>query len=119
MSKYTNYGRTEDSKVKKFLLGILSFIVSLMGTLIGGLTLSISWNWYIAPKFHLPELRVIDSIGIFITIGVIALAPVMSLTFSKNPRIENSENKSLIKNSLIILGYFIILFAAWCWHFAL
>lgn len=59
----------------------MSYLVILLGipiTILHGWILSLLWKWFFVPIFALPELRLIEAIGIMIVIGFIRHRAVWS-----------------------------------------
>jgi hypothetical protein len=56
----------------KIVGSIVAFLVVIIfGAILNGYTLSILWAWFIANKFGLPELKIVEAIGLASTISFI------------------------------------------------
>ncbi len=58
---------------------VVSFLLILIGgSIIGGWALSVLWNWFVSPVFDLPNLTIIQAIGISLITGYITSNPSQS-----------------------------------------
>jgi len=88
----------------KVLLGIGFMVVAY---LIDGLALKLLWNWFMVPILGLPNLSLVQSIGISIVVGF--------LTQQHIPRDKDQQQELIIYLILtpvmaVIIGYIVHLF---------
>ncbi len=88
-------------------IGRISLMIVVM--FVHGLSLSILWGWFIAPKFKAPTLGIVEAMGISLIVGI--------LTAQYIPNDENSEEfclNGLLHNLTVpIIG----LLTGWILHF--
>lgn len=50
--------------------GVIGFIaLMVLGAILGGWALSVTWGWFMVPVFGLPELSIVPAMGIALVIG--------------------------------------------------
>lgn len=89
----------------KSLLAAVS--LDILFILFQGWTLSLLWGWYIVPTFNIPDLSVVNAIGISILVG--------GCLFVSIPDYRTSLEKSLSRSLNIVT----VLGIGWLFHFVM
>lgn len=89
-----------------------TFLVSVLvyaALVVRGFVVSIMWQWFVVPLFHLPELSIPYAVGLSILVGL--------LTYQQQPDVEKkSKTDKIVKVLMPIFSPLITLFIAWIVH---
>lgn len=95
-------------------LGTLSImmIVSIIGIFIGGWAFMTLWDWFVVPVFELPNLTLLQSIGLVLIITFFHRPPVQEQEVKKSSIIGHAIGTVIISPLLFITIGWIILWIA-------
>ncbi len=92
-----------------FVLGVAAFAV------FGGWVFSILWGWFVVPVFGLPQLSVVQAIGLSLMIGY--MTHHLKSDDKDNGDDEDSAGAKTLKNLLFAIFYpLLILSLGWVIH---
>ena len=93
-------------------LGFVPLMV--VGAILNGYALSITWGWFMVPTFGLPELGIAQAIGIALVVGFLTKhVPFSDMEKAKEPiqRLTNSVVHTLLRPLLVLgMGWVILQF---------
>lgn len=82
----------------KVFLAIIGFLVILIGGPIwSGYVLSVMWNWFLVPAFHMPQISVALAIGITMLVRMITYNP----SYEKEKKKESGELAKALTNAVV------------------
>lgn len=97
-----------------------NFLLSIAVSLFGGFILTKMWGWFIAPKFGLPQIGIVEAVGISTVVNFVLIGVHLSNAYAearkKHDDIDN-DTYNLIKT--IVTGaivYPFCLLGAYIWH---
>jgi hypothetical protein len=103
----------------KFGMGCLLFIAGLaLAIPVRGLAISLNWTWFVSPALHLPEISLLQGIGISIFLTVLT-APGMYGPLKLTEGAEKEGSTKAGWDDLFIygiLGPLLLIVLAWLWH---
>jgi hypothetical protein len=94
------------------ILFSITGVIGIMTTILNGWVLSILWGWFFVPTLGLPDITIVQAIGIALVVGYLTYQDIDTMPEDKSWQEKLGEAMIL---SIIRSG--IVLFFGWILHF--
>ncbi len=99
---------------------IVNMLLSIPKLLIASFILTKTWDWFIASKFGLPHLSIVDGVGLMFVAQLIYLplqtASIKADMLRKNPNADSDTYDIYISVAMMLVVYPLCFLSAYIWH---